>query len=107
MNFRVKFCIQVRRCIHFSCSILLSLTLQNKWPTEGRIRLFMAQLYHFELRWEPTVSIHPMLSNNSSFQYAKATPRTMPGCESLRMPRCLLNHMPLPALVFTQLHLVS
>jgi len=38
MNFRVKFdiCIQVRRCIHFSCSVLLSLTLQNKWPTEGR-----------------------------------------------------------------------
>ena len=71
-------------CTFLVLSALLNLTLQNKWPTEGRVRLFIVQLYHLELRWKPTV-IHPMLSNNSSFQYAKATPRTMPGCESLRI----------------------
>ena len=88
MDFSEKFdiCIQVRHCIHFPCSALLSLTLQNKWPTEGRFRLFMAQRKEAVPPWKPTVSIHPMLSNNSSFQYAKATPPTMSGCESLRMP---------------------
>jgi len=67
MDFREKFdiCIQVRRCMHF----LVALSSILLYRISGLLRVAFDSLWR-SCTWKHTM-IHPMLSNNSSFNTQK------------------------------------